>query len=87
MLALLEDMSSAPAAQTGRRPMPDPLDDVRYYAGRIPIVEAQTAEIICLAARHAHEKLATLYRSGSMPFFRPRSNPTFMRSVAHDGTA
>jgi hypothetical protein len=62
MLALLEVMSSTPDAQTGRRPMPDPLDDVRYYAGRISIAEAQAAETSCLAARHAHEKLATLYR-------------------------
>ncbi len=42
--------------------MPDPLDDVRYYAGRISVAEAQAAEASCLAARHAHEKLATLYR-------------------------
>lgn len=62
MLALLEDMSSTPTAQTGRRPMPDPLDDVRYYAGRISVAEAQAVETTCLAARHAHETLARLYR-------------------------
>lgn len=42
--------------------MPDPLDDVRYYAGRISVAEAQAAETTCLAARHAHETLGRLYR-------------------------
>ncbi len=63
MLALLEDMSTVlQPAQTGRKPMPDPLDDVRYYAGRIPVVETQAAQATCPSARHAYEELATLYR-------------------------
>ncbi len=63
MLALLGDMSAVQQpVQAGRRPMTDPLDDVRYYAGRISVAEAQAAETSCLAARHVHERLATLYR-------------------------
>lgn len=84
MLALLEDMSSTLAARAGRRPMPDPLDDVRYYAGRISVAEAQAAETTCLAARHAHETLGGCTESGSMPFLRGRSNPMLMKKTAHD---
>lgn len=62
MLALLEVFSAPQPAAAGRIPMPDPLDDVRYFAGRIGVAEAQAARATSVAARHAHEGLARLYR-------------------------
>ena len=62
MLALLEQRSMPGTAGAGRMPMPDPLDDVRYYAERIGVAEAQAAHATSLTARLAHDTRARLYR-------------------------